>query len=367
MSQRVLTENQRLIDTASDAAERTIRLQDRVVLLARLGKVDQARESLEQARRGTPDSASATLLLRFAYVEAIVAYFSKRFDEARAAMLDVADRARQGGGGLALVSECESALALFLQREGDVRAAARHARKVLANPSATLEARYRALLALGSLHQDAYDYEEASRHYRAAESVVRELDDDIAMASWLQRSALTMAAHARQAAALNELDAKTLAGAVDALKKSIAFARSLPDGPDATLDHLLLAEMHVLQRRHADAVALYAAHLPSAEGEGFLHEVTAAMADCAQCQIELGNRDAGVKQLLAAMQRVDEATPSDIRAIVHANMAAALLKDGRPAEAEQHRVLASMAWDTYAHEQREARRLLAGEPVESLH
>jgi len=29
--------------------------------------------------------------------------------------------------------------------------------------------------------------------------------------------------------------------------------------------------------------------------------------------------------------------------------------------------MAGMAWDTYAHEQREARRLLAGEPVERLH
>jgi tetratricopeptide (TPR) repeat protein len=238
---------------------------------------------------------------------------------------------------------------------------------VLANSGATLESRYRAYLALGSLHQDAYDYEEAARLYGEAEGLVHQLDDDIAMSSWLQRAALTQAAHARQAAALGELDARTLANAISALKKSIAFATSLADGPDTTLDHLLLAEMLVLQNRPADALALYDAYLPSAEGDGFLHEVTAALADRGSCCLELGRADEGMSQLAAALARVDEATPSDIRAIVHANLAAALGTQGRKDEAGQHRRLAEMAWQTYAHEQREARRLLAGDPADTLH
>ena len=206
----------------------------------------------------------------------------------------------------------------IMQREGDVRAASRYAQDVLANPAATLESRYRAFLALGSLHQDAYDYEEASRLYREAEAVVHQLGDDIAMASWLQRAALTQAAHVRQAAALGELDARSLAGAIAALKKSIEFARSLADGPDITLDQLLLAEMKVLQGRPAEALALYDAYLPSAEGEGFLHEVTAAMSDRGHCCIALGRVDEGVVQLETALQRVDESTPSDVRAIANA-------------------------------------------------
>jgi len=367
MSQRVLAANQRLVDAARDPLERVRRLQDRVVLLARVGRVDTAREVLEQARAATPANATPPLLLRFDYVDAIQLYFAKRFTEAMDAMLDVADRARRAGDDMALIGECESALALFTQREGDVRAAARYARAVLANAGATLESRYRAFLALGSLHQDAYDYEEAARLYGEAEGLVHQLDDDIAMSSWLQRSALTQAAHARQAAAMNELDARTLANAISALKKSIAFAGGLPDGPDTTLNHLLLAEMLVLQKRHGDAIALYDAHLPSAEGDGFLHEVTAALADRASCCIELGRVDEGTGQLAAALARVDEATPADIRAIVHSNLAAALKATGRDNEAEQHRRLAEMAWQTYAHEQREARRLLAGDPAETLH
>ncbi|HQR22508.1 MAG TPA: hypothetical protein PLE54_19925 [Burkholderiaceae bacterium] len=367
MSQRLLANNQKLVDTARDPLERARRLQDRVVLLARLGRAEQAREVLESARCEMPFDAPVPVRLRYDYAGAIRLYFAKRFSDALAAMLAIAERARHEAADLALTSECESALALFMQREGDVRAAARYARSVLNNPAATLEARYRAFLALGSLHQDAYDYEEAGRLFRDAESVVRELDDDIAMASWLQRSALTQAAHARQAAALGDLEPHTLKSAVEALEKSIAFARGLQDGPDTTLDHLLLAEMRVLQRRHGDALALYETFLPSAEGDGFLHEVTAALADRGQCLIELGRSDEGQAQVLAALNRVDESTPSDVRAIVHFNVAAALKTMGRAAESQQHRVLAAMAWDTYAHEQREARRLLAGDPAETVH
>jgi tetratricopeptide (TPR) repeat protein len=367
MSQRLLLANQQLVDTARDPLVRARHQQDRVVLLARLGRVEQARALLETAMSEVPADAPAALRLRFDYASAIRLYFAKRFDDARTTMLDVAERARLADGDMALVGECESALALFMQREGDVRSAASYARAVLANRAATPESRYRAFLALGSLHQDAYDYEEASRLYREAEGLVRQLDDEIAMASWLKRSALTQAAHARQAAALGELDARTLANAVDALKKSIAFAKGLAEGPEAVLDHLLLAEMYVLQRRYNDALALYDAHLPSADGEGFLHEVTAAMADSAHCCIELGRVDDGYAQLLSALRRVDESTPSDIRAIVHSNMATALKKLGHGAEGAQHQTLASMAWETYAHEQREARRLLAGDPAETLH
>ncbi len=367
MTERVLTANQRRVDAATDPLERTRLLQEQAVILSRLGRVEAARHVLEQARMQVPVEAPPSLLLRFDYVAAIQLYFAKRFIEARTQMLDVTEQARLAGDDMALLSECESALCLFMQRENDVRAAARYARSVLSNEGATPESRYRALLALGSLHQDAYDYVEAAKMYRQAEGLVRQLEDEIAMSSWLRRSAATQAAHARQAAALDELDSRTLANAIGALKKGIAFASGFPDGPDTTLDHLLLAEMLVLQNRPADALTIYDQHLPNADGEGFLHEVTAAMADRAQCCIRLGRAAVGYSQIEQALRRVDEATPSDIRAIVHSNMAAALRARGRDAEAEQHRQLADMAWQTYAHEQREARRLLSGDPAETLH
>lgn len=365
MSQRQLAANRARVDAAVDPLERVRGLQDRVVLLSRLGRVAEAQDALRQAERELPADAPAALALRMEYAGAIRLYFAKRFNEARNAMLAIAERAR-AGADLALVAECDSALALFLQREGDVRAAARRARGVLANKAAPLEARYRALLALGSLHHEAYDHDTASAHYAAAETVVRQLDDDVAMASWLQRSALTHAAHARQAAAHGELSPRALAHAIEALRRGIDFAAGVAEGPDTTLDHLLLAEMHVLQKRPAEALALYDRHLPDADGEGFLHEGTAALSDRGLCLFELGRRDEGREQLEAALKRVDEGTPSDIRAIVHANLATALEALGDP-QAAQHRQLAAMAWDTYGHEQREARRLLADEPNELLH
>ena len=75
-----------------------------------------------------------------------------------------------------------------------MRAAARHARAVLASPACSLESRYRASLALASLHDDARDYEEAVRLYRTTQDVVKALGDDLAMASWMGRTAASQAA-----------------------------------------------------------------------------------------------------------------------------------------------------------------------------
>jgi tetratricopeptide (TPR) repeat protein len=366
MSQRLLEANQRKVAGAADPVERARLLQDRAILLARLGRVEEAERTLVEAESDAASMAHAGIKPRFAYARAIVTYFSKRFRDAQQQMREVLEQARTEQQRV-LVAECESALALFMQREGDVRAAARHARAVLASPDATLEARYRASLALASLHQDSRDYEAAYRLYRETRDVVQALDDEIAMASWLQRAALSQAAHARQAAAQGELDAHTLNEAVEALQAGIAYAAQVQNGPDTSLDHLLLAEMRVLQKRYKEALALYDKYLPHAEGDGFLHEVTSARADRANCLLQLGEIDAGYAEAVGALRRLDESAPADIRAIVHENMASALERLDHRLEAEQHRMMSKIAWETYGHEQREARRLLHENVSDTLH
>lgn len=366
MSQRLLETNARNMAAAAHVLDRIRLLQDRAVLLARLGRVEEAERTLSDAEQQMPSDAPKALMLRFAYVRAIDTYFSKRFGDAQRKMAEALRQARQSNEP-ALVAECESALALFMQREGDVRSAAFHARSVLANSDATLEARYRASLALASLHQDAHDHETAYRLYRETHDVVKDLDDEIAMACWLQRAALSKAAHARQSAGCGELDARSVKEAIAALQQGIDYAAQVPDGPATTLDHLLLAEMHVLQKRYKQALALYDSHLPQSEGDGFLHEVTVAMADRANCLLQLGETDAGYAQAVAAWRRLDESAPADIRAIVHENMAAALEGVQQPAQARQHRTMAQAAWDTHCHEQREARRLLNENTTTTLH
>ena len=366
MSQRLLEANQRNVAAAVHVSERIRLLQDRAVLLARLGRVAEAERTLANAEDQMPADAPRVLKLRFAYVRAIDTYFSKRFGDAQQKMYAALREARKSNE-LSLVAECESALALFMQREGDVRAAVTHARSVLANSDATLEARYRASLALASLHQDAHDHETAYRLYRETHDVVKDLNDEIAMASWLQRAALAKAAHARQSAGCGELDKAGVKQAIADLQQCIEYAAQVPDGPTTTLDQLLLAEMYVLQKRYEQALALYDLYLPQCEGDGFLHECTAAMADRANCLLQLGQTDAGYAQAVAALRRLDESAPADIRAIVHENMAAALEGVKQPTQARQHRIMAQAAWDTHCHEQSETRRLLHENTAATLH
>lgn len=357
VSQRLLEKNERSVASAQHAIERIRLLQDRAVLLARLGRVAEAEQALLTAEQQMPADAPQSLSLRFDYVRAIDTYFSRRFGDAQRRMAETLRQARQSDEQ-ALVAECESALALFMQREGDIRGAASHARSVLANSDATPEVRYRATLALAALYQDAHDHETAYRLFRETYEVVKSLDDEIAMASWLHRTALAKAAHARQSSSCAEFDSDAVKQAIAGLKDSIAYSAQLPFGPTMVLDQLLLAEMYALQERYQQALALYDAHLPQCEGDGFLHERTAAMSIRASCLLQLGEIDAGYAQAVAALKRLDEAAPADVRAIVHANMAAALESMQQLDQACQHRTMAQAAWDAHCHGQDEARRML---------
>ncbi|HVE88958.1 MAG TPA: hypothetical protein VNA44_04595, partial [Burkholderiaceae bacterium] len=122
-----------------------------------------------------------------------------------------------------------------------------------------------------------------------------------------------------------------------------------------------------LQKRYQQALALYDAHLPRCEGDGFMHECTAAMADRANCLLQLGQTDAGYAQAVAALKRLDESAPANVRAIVHENMASALETVKQPAPARQHRTMAQAAWDTHCHAQSETRRLLHENTSATLH
>lgn len=358
MSTRLLERIDRELAAAGDAATRVRLLQDRAVALTRTGRGEESRAALAAARAEPQDALPAWLALRFGYVEAIQTYFARRFGEAAERMREVLERAGEIGHA-ELVGECESALAIFLQREGDVRRTVRYARAVLANAKATAESRYRAALALASLLQEANRHDEAERLYAEARAAVERMGDDIALASLLHRTASLQAAHVRQAAARGELDETALRRAIGGLQTSIEFAQTVGEAPGRVLDELMLAEMFVLQKRFAEALALYEANLAHAERDGRLVEVTVALADRALCLLKTGRTDEALAAARAAQARLDDATPAEIRAIVHGNLAAMLQELGRADEAREHAALARIAWEATEHEQREAGRLLA--------
>jgi hypothetical protein len=73
-----------------------------------------------------------------------------------------------------------------------------------------------------------------------------------------------------------------------------------------TLDHLLLAEMNVLQERHAEALALYDTYC-RVRGR-WLPARTAAMSDRGHCCLAMGRVDED-RAAATALHRVDESTP----------------------------------------------------------
>ena len=73
MSSRLLEANQQQVAGAADASQRARLLQDRAILQARLGRADDALQTLDRAEEAAPADLPATLKLRFAYARAIAA------------------------------------------------------------------------------------------------------------------------------------------------------------------------------------------------------------------------------------------------------------------------------------------------------
>jgi len=354
-----LKDNEDQLARAAAPADRLRLLQDRAVLLARRESLVESEAVLAAADKLHAVVDDACGQLRTRYARAVHDYFSRQFKKATNALLEVLDEARDHCPR-ELLGEIQSALALFTQRDGDVRASAYHARAVLANRSATPESRYRALLALASLHQDAYDHAKAVALYREAEQIALESRDEIGRASCLLRMAATRASQARQAAADGKPDLDTIERVAEEIAQSIAFAQSLSALQERNLEALLLAEMRMLQGQFDVALKLYDEHLPDADGQGRLPEVTAAISDRAHCLLRLGRAAAALAGAQSALARLDDWTPADIRAIVQDNMATVRASRGERELAEQHRVLARIAWQAHAHAQREALRVLQG-------
>jgi hypothetical protein len=124
--------------------------------------------------------------------------------------------------------------------------------------------------------------------------------------------------------------------AVEALQAGIDYAGKLQNGPDTSLDHLLLAEMRVLQKRFKEALALYDKYLPHAEGDGFLHEVTSARADRATCLLQLGEIDAGYAEAVRCAGSTSPRQPTSARSCTRTWLRLLERLDHR-LEAEQHR------------------------------
>ena len=358
MSAALLERNDRELAATTAPRDRVRLLHDRAVLLARLGELDASIAASSEAARLLTAADPRCLHLRAGYVAAILAYFSLRFDDASAGMRSVLEEARIDGH-LALVSECESALALFLQREGDARGAVRFARAVLANDQATDEARYRALLTLASLHENAGDFAAAARLYGEMQAPLSAMGDDIATASWRSRSACNRAGQVRLSAVRGTLDPDELASTIAALRDSIAFASALSASVQRVIEHLALAEMQMLAGNFGEALTTYDAHLPGAETTGSLTEVTIAIADRALCLLRLGRAAEAAAGIARALSRLDVATPAETRAIVHGDAAEIASAAGRTHDAQQqHEQLTRIAWAAARHEQREARRML---------
>ena len=173
------------IARASAPSERVRLLARSAVLLAHVGRLDEARRAVAQAERRMTSGSLSVLHPDVLYAKAAIRLSSGQPDEAVATLNGARDLARDCGRR-ELLPPCDALLAQCLVRCGQVERAIEHAERALqsVDPS-DWDTQFNTWMALGRALMSDEQYEPALNAYRQARVAALELRDDVALADLL--------------------------------------------------------------------------------------------------------------------------------------------------------------------------------------
>lgn len=346
------------ISAAADPLEADLLRAERAGLLAREGRLAEARQALQplqQRHAAQPDAASAAAI---GLAEALVDYYSELGGQARA-KLQQARVLAASAQRPALQALCAAWLAHLDYVHNDSAAMARHVALALQLAPAELHsARARACLvaALGYHHGGRFDraqpwYERARLHANA--------DGDVATVSALMHNmAALRAGQARQAAVSGSSAAEDMQFALGGAESSAYFDDRMGSSALPLLQALLRAQLFVVQGRPREALAVYQANLEGARVQGLARMECCFHADMAWCHAQLQQPDLARAQAGAAVAALRPDCDVDDIAFAHGRLAQVQKALGDPAAAKRHAQQAQTHWQRHRAAQDELLRQL---------
>lgn len=118
-----------------------------------------------------------------------------------------------------------------------------------------------------------------------------------------------------------------------------------------SLQRILRAQYLAETGAHAQALALFDAHLDEALSQGLGGIASVLMADRAWCRLQLGDRDAALDAARHAEAHLHQALTHGDRAPAHSRLAQVFVALTREQEAQRHQALASAAWQGHVNDQ----------------
>ena len=324
----------------------------RALLLARHGRLEQARSELTGLHQLAFQHPHPELGAWLHFAEGLMSYYT---DFSSSAHEKIA-RAQQIARAASLPA-LEALCAAWLAQLAYVRHASEEMLRQaeLCDRLAALDdhgARYRLCTVMGLAHQYADLNEPAQAWFSQARRHALIDGDDASVSALMYNMAEMRTAQARRASLVAALAAVSggqglLLGADSIKHYDAAMGGSVM--PDLT--PLLRAQILVVEGDFAQALALYEAHLPQAMASGLARLGSSLLADLAWCRVNLGQADHGLLQARESEFELDAHCDVDDRAATHSRLAQVYAALGQTEAAAQQAAQAQAEWQEFAVQQ----------------
>jgi hypothetical protein len=353
---RLLLRLDAAIGAAASPIEAACLRAERAGVLARHGQFDRARSELTDLRRRFDEHPQAAVSAWIALAEALLAHYSA-FD-----LSTVHDRMRRahvlaGAARLAsLRTQAAAWLAHLHYEQFDAQRVVLLLVEALRDAAADDHAaRSRACLVAALSYHFAGSLPRAQPWYARARSHATALGDDAMVSALMHNRAAMLGWQAREAALLGDDAAASGAQALLGAESTGHFDAGIGGvGLDWWVP-VLRAHLLTLLHRHAEALALFDAHVDAAFDE-LPRQRASILSDRAWCHWHLGHVDAARADAQAAQEALSEATDADDRATSQARLSMVLAALGEADAAARLHAAAQADWQLHRAQQA---RLLA--------
>ncbi|MDN3544298.1 MAG: hypothetical protein ACK4S6_20110 [Roseateles asaccharophilus] len=349
ISSRLLQRLDQAIAGASDPILAGSWRVQRAVLLARHGRMAEAREALTALHQLAFQHPHPILGAWLHYAEGLMSYFSD-FGSAAGDKIRRAQAMAQMAGLRQLEALCAAWLAHIAYVQHDVALVAHQAQTCLRLAGeAQHDARSRLAVALGLAYDFAGRLETAQAWYGLARRHAAAEGDDATQSALIYNMIeVRCARQRRESLAHPARPVPELLLGADSVKH---YDAAVGGSAMSELTPVLRAQILVVQGDYAQAQALYEAYLPQAMALGLARLGSSLLADLAWCRVNLGQREQALRQAQEAEFELDPACDVDDRAATHSRLAQVYGALGDASAAERHAALAAAEWAEFERQQ----------------
>ncbi len=353
MASRLLGKLDARIAKSRDPLQRACARAERATLLARQGRLDDARAELAAIHARYDGQPNAVVSAWTSLAEGLVAFYTDFSPSARDKLLRAHALASAAGSRhVRALSAAWLAHMDYLEHDDEKMVA--HLALALSDPPPdSSSALARASLVTAQAYHWADRLDLAIRWYAQARRHATDEGDETTLSALMHNMAWLRADQARRMAVTGAADRERVREVLLGAESIDHFDRMIGTASLLSFVPILRAQVLTLLDRHADALELFDAHLDTALSQGMARMQCGMLAEVAWCRVNVGDKVRARRDALAARDRIADCRQADECAATHGRLVQVFEALGDGPAAEHHRAQAVI--DRQSHTDRQAR------------